>query len=162
MESSPATPQLDFQVLSAPIATFTSRWTTKATERMRRAVKDNGDALATELANQACREFRGVGMGKVGKFEFGKGMPVFEVRMDLQRYLEDIISGLQHTYSPLYKRKPGCGHALGCLHVSWLNAPIFPSHRGALPPCTPRQLACWLAGLQSNSHANCAFDVLEQ
>ena len=58
---------------------------------MRRAIADGDDALATELANQACRKLRAVGMGKVDKFELGKGAHAFELGTDLQKYLEDTI-----------------------------------------------------------------------
>ena len=58
---------------------------------MRQALADGDDALATELANQACRKLRAVGMGKVDKFELGKGVHTFELGMDLQKYLKDMI-----------------------------------------------------------------------
>ena len=63
----------------------------KVTERMRRVQEDDDDALTTKLANQACQKLQGVGMGKVDKFELEKGVAVFEVGMDLQRYLGDTV-----------------------------------------------------------------------
>jgi hypothetical protein len=63
----------------------------KATERMRRALEDGDDETATEVANNMVRKLQGVGMGKVDKFELGKGLPIFEAGMDLLRYLEDYI-----------------------------------------------------------------------
>ena len=89
-----ATPRLDFQALSARIAiSAAGRRTTKAIEQMRRlrVLEDRSDALATDLADQACRKLHGVGMGKVNKFELGKGVPTFELGTDLQKYLEDTM-----------------------------------------------------------------------
>ena len=58
---------------------------------MRRALEDGDDETATEVANNSLRKLQGVGMGKVGKSELGKGLPNFEAGMDLLQYLEDDI-----------------------------------------------------------------------
>ena len=94
METSPITPRLNFQALSARLTLQggnAGKKPAKATERMRRALEDGDDETATEVANNMVRKLQGVGMGKVDKFELGKGALVFKVRADLQRYLEDTI-----------------------------------------------------------------------
>ena len=94
METSPITPRLNFQALSARLTLQggnAGKKPAKATERMRRALEDGDDETATEVANNMVRKLQGVGMGKVDKFELGKGLPTFKAGMDLLRYLEDYI-----------------------------------------------------------------------
>ena len=81
METSPITPRLNFQALSARLTLQggnAGKKPAKATERMRRALEDGDDETATEVANNMVRKLQGVGMGKVDKFELGKGLPIFE------------------------------------------------------------------------------------
>ena len=60
--------------------------TTDSTGRRGREEAGEGhrtDNAATEVASSLARKLQGAGMGKVDKFELGKGLPTFDTGMDL-------------------------------------------------------------------------------
>ena len=75
METSPTTPRLNFQALSARLTLQggeTAGKPVKATERMRlQSARRRRRRNRGEVANNMVRRLQGVGMGKVDKFELG-------------------------------------------------------------------------------------------